>query len=130
MTDLTELRSLQGDQLAHAEEREIAARRKAEDAEERRHEAEERRRAQELLIDVTFVIDLGGILYMISLFIWSSRSHELRQPVSAILNCASLVRSNLIQLREDLNRSLESRSAFQLTPDTISVMDEDLEALG
>lgn len=101
---------LQQAQLSHAEERESAARHMAEESEIRRQEAEERRRAQELLIDVT--------------------SHELRQPVSAILNCASLVRSNHRNLLTRLKGSSENADPFMPDSDLFKTMEEDLEALG
>lgn len=101
---------LQQAQLTHAEEREAAARHKAEESEIRRQEAEERRRAQELLIDVT--------------------SHELRQPVSAILNCASLVRSNYQGLKSALLHSSTTHIPFAPTPDLFMTMEEDMQALG
>lgn len=101
---------LQQAQLDHAEEREAAARHQAEESEIRRQEAEERRRAQELLIDVT--------------------SHELRQPVSAILNCATLVRSNYCNLINNIRESWNSQSLFVPNTELFSSMEEDLEALG
>lgn len=101
---------LQQAQLEHAQEREAAARHQAEESEVRRQEAEERRRAQELLIDVT--------------------SHELRQPVSAILNCATLVRSNYRVLMNSVLESLNNGSRFVLTAELFATMEEDLEALG
>lgn len=91
------------------QEREVTARKRAEEAEERRREADERRRAQELLIDVT--------------------SHELRQPVSAILNCSTLVKENLFRLREKLQKARETGQGFLPEGDFLGVMDEDLEAL-
>lgn len=110
LTDISERRMLQQAQLSHAEEREAAARFKAEDAEVRRQEAEERRRAQELLIDVT--------------------SHELRQPVSAILNCASLVRSNYRALKANMLEAFENQTSFFPYAELFTAMDEDIEALG
>lgn len=101
---------LQQAQLDHAEEREAAARHQAEESEIRRQEAEERRRAQELLIDVT--------------------SHELRQPVSAILNCATLVRSNYRNLINNIRESWNNQSLFVPNTELFSSMEEDLEALG
>lgn len=95
--------------MLHAQEREATARKRAEEAEERRREADERRRAQELLIDVT--------------------SHELRQPVSAILNCSDLVKANLTNLRKDLGKARDNTGSFVPTDDLLSMMDEDLEAL-
>ena len=101
---------LQEAQLAHAEEREAAARQSAAESELRRQEAEDRRRAQELLIDVT--------------------SHELRQPVSAILNCASLIRSNYTKVREDLEKAISENAVFRPDKALLATIDEDLEALG
>lgn len=101
---------LQQAQLDHAEEREAAARHQAEESEVRRQEAEERRRAQELLIDVT--------------------SHELRQPVSAILNCATLVRSNYRILMNNILESFNNQSGFIPSAELFASMEEDLEALG
>ncbi|KAG8830151.1 hypothetical protein FRC17_005343 [Serendipita sp. 399] len=80
---------------------EEALTKRAEDAEERRKEAEERRRGQELLVDVT--------------------SHELRQPVSAVINCANVVLGNLMQeirqvcsilLNEMKNKGIKHSLAF------------------
>ncbi|KAG8820403.1 hypothetical protein FRC17_010162, partial [Serendipita sp. 399] len=82
---------------------------RAEDAEERRIEAEERRRSQELLMDVT--------------------SHELRQPVSAVINCASVVLGNLTRLRKALGDCEEKKQGFEVTPDLLSEIDKDLESL-
>ena len=55
------------------------------EAERRRIEAEEAKRQQEMLVDMT--------------------SHEIRTPVSAILQCSALVRDNLDGLRDRLKRS-------------------------
>lgn len=77
------------------------------EAERRRREAEESRRQQELLVDLT--------------------SHEIRTPVSAILQCSSLVKSNMSTLKAHL---LEARSSgFLPSPELFAEMDEDLEAL-
>lgn len=92
--------------MAHAEERAVTARKQAEEAERARIEADERRRGQELLIDVT--------------------SHELRQPVSAILNCSSLVRSNLGGLYAELTRGVPytpSESMLKLVRDDLDALD-------
>jgi signal transduction histidine kinase len=56
-------------------------------------------------------------------------SHELRQPVSAILNCSSLVRSNLDSLRTLIQQSTSSNAPFVATPELLLAMDEDLDAL-
>ncbi|WWC73350.1 uncharacterized protein I206_107317 [Kwoniella pini CBS 10737] len=77
------------------------------EAERRRLEAEESKHQQELLVDLT--------------------SHEIRTPVSAILQCSSLVRENLTALQGQL-RSIGSEG-FQATPELLAEIDEDLEAL-
>lgn len=77
------------------------------DAEERRREAEESRQQQELLIDLT--------------------SHEIRTPVSAILQCSSLVKENLIALKEQLKWSKDV--GFKPTKELLLDLEEDVEAL-
>jgi len=77
------------------------------DAEERRREAEESRQQQELLIDLT--------------------SHEIRTPVSAILQCSSLVKENLIALKEQLKWHKDI--GFKPTKELLHDLDEDVEAL-
>ncbi len=62
-------------------------------------------KAAELLVDVT--------------------SHELRQPVSAILNCSQLVRTNLENLAEKLRTV--GTGPFMPTPGLIAILEEDLE---
>ncbi|TDL18928.1 hypothetical protein BD410DRAFT_792720 [Rickenella mellea] len=109
ITDVSDQRLFEATRLAHAQEREATARRRAEEAEERRREADRRRRGQELLIDVT--------------------SHELRQPVSAILNCSSLVRTNLAILREDLGHCRTQQTPFTPSQALIEDIDDDLDAL-
>ncbi|KAI0035068.1 hypothetical protein K488DRAFT_44039 [Vararia minispora EC-137] len=110
ITDVSDQRKFEQARLAHAQERELVARKQAEEAEQRRKEADERRRGQaELLIDVT--------------------SHELRQPVSAILNCSSLVRSNLCTLLDALNGSAEQGIPFQPPPAMLKLITDDLDAL-
>ncbi|CCA73349.1 related to sensory transduction histidine kinase [Serendipita indica DSM 11827] len=88
---------------------EESLKKRAEEAEERRKEAEERRRGQELLVDVT--------------------SHELRQPVSAVINCANVVFTNLTKLRKALKEALQKDSGFQVTNQLLAQIDEDLESL-
>ncbi|KAL7425265.1 hypothetical protein Q5752_000953 [Cryptotrichosporon argae] len=73
-------------------------------AEDRRREAEESKRQQELLIDTT--------------------SHEIRTPISAILQCSSLARANLKELRVTLTRP-DFRPSAKLFRD----IDDDIEAL-
>jgi signal transduction histidine kinase/DNA-binding NarL/FixJ family response regulator len=77
------------------------------EAERRRMEAEESKHQQELLVDLT--------------------SHEIRTPVSAILQCSSLVKENLVALTEQLK--LSQNFGFKPTPELLSDMAEDIEAL-
>ena len=56
-------------------------------------------------------------------------SHELRQPVSAILNCSALVRENLASLRDELLECRKLGSNFVPRQVLLNVMEEDLEAL-
>ncbi|WVW79173.1 hypothetical protein I302_101139 [Kwoniella bestiolae CBS 10118] len=77
------------------------------EAERRRIEAEESKQQQELLVDLT--------------------SHEIRTPVSAILQCSSLVKENLTALQGQLRRVGDN--GFKATPQLLAEIDEDLEAL-
>ncbi|PVF95897.1 hypothetical protein CPB86DRAFT_737923 [Serendipita vermifera] len=88
---------------------EDSLKKRAKEAEERRIEAEERRKGQELLVDVT--------------------SHELRQPVSAVINCANLVYKNLNKLREKLGECAKVKRGFMVDDELLSQLDEDLESL-
>jgi signal transduction histidine kinase/DNA-binding NarL/FixJ family response regulator len=77
------------------------------EAERRRQEAEESKHQQELLVDLT--------------------SHEIRTPVSAILQCSSLVKENLVALFEQLK--LTQAVGFRPTKELLSDLAEDIEAL-
>lgn len=77
------------------------------EAERRRIEAEESKRQQELLVDLT--------------------SHEIRTPVSAILQCSSLVKENLASLRDQLARV--GPGGFVPPPTLLAELEQDLEAL-
>lgn len=77
------------------------------DAQQRQREAEESRQQQELLIDLT--------------------SHEIRTPVSAILQCSSLVKENLVALKEQLRWAGEG--GYKPTKELLSDLEEDVEAL-
>lgn len=77
------------------------------DAQQRQLEAEESRQQQELLIDLT--------------------SHEIRTPVSAILQCSSLVKENLIALKDQLKWS--ATTGFKPTKELLDDLEEDVEAL-
>jgi signal transduction histidine kinase/FixJ family two-component response regulator len=77
------------------------------EAEQRRREAEESKQQQELLIDLT--------------------SHEIRTPVSAILQCSSLVKENLVALKEQLKWT--GGNGFMPTKELLHDLEEDVEAL-
>ncbi|BEJ14043.1 hypothetical protein CspHIS471_0312170 [Cutaneotrichosporon sp. HIS471] len=79
------------------------------EAEERRAAAEEARRQQELLIDIT--------------------SHEIRNPISSLMQCASLVKSNLLALQEYMRRAVEEDREIRPTDQLLVTMGEDIEAL-
>ncbi|KAG8714935.1 hypothetical protein FRC11_006434 [Ceratobasidium sp. 423] len=98
LTDISAQKMYEESKLAHARESEMNAKRRAE-------EADERRRAQELLIDVT--------------------SHELRQPVSAILNSAQLIRSNLVDLRQ----ALVTNEHLMIDPKLVAALEDDIDSL-
>ncbi|CAE6437936.1 unnamed protein product [Rhizoctonia solani] len=116
LTDISAQKMYEESKLAHAQESEMNAKRRAE-------EADERRRAQggsptplgypkpylvfclELLIDVT--------------------SHELRQPVSAILNSAQLIRSNLVDLRQ----ALVTNEGLLIDPKLVAALEDDIDSL-
>ena len=77
------------------------------DAEERRKEAEESKHQQELLIDLT--------------------SHEIRTPVSAILQCSSLVKENLVSLKDELRAT--GTAGFRPNAEFMDNLEQDVEAL-
>jgi signal transduction histidine kinase len=79
------------------------------EAEQRRAEAEEAKRQQELLIDIT--------------------SHEIRNPISSLMQCASLVKTNLLCLRDQLSDVIARSIEFIPTRQLLMTLDEDLEAL-
>ncbi|KAG8934137.1 hypothetical protein FRC02_010514 [Tulasnella sp. 418] len=109
VTDVSDRHLYEEAQIFRAKEREALAKHRAIEAEEREKEADQRRRAQELLVDVT--------------------SHELRQPVSAILNCSALVRGNLASLYDKLLKCIEEALPFTPSRVLLNTMDDDLEAL-
>jgi signal transduction histidine kinase len=77
------------------------------DAEQRSKELEEQKRQQDLLVD--FV------------------SHEIRTPVSAILQCSSLVKQNLEVLREGFAKA--GPDGFRPTQEIVDDLAQDLDAL-
>ncbi|KAM0749615.1 hypothetical protein T439DRAFT_326495 [Meredithblackwellia eburnea MCA 4105] len=80
LTDVTAQSKAEQAILAVSQEREVLAHKAAQDAEARRQVAVEEKRQQELLVDTT--------------------SHELRNPISAILGNAQLTRSSMRALRD------------------------------
>lgn len=76
------------------------------EAEQRRILAEEQKRQQEQLVDFT--------------------SHEIRTPVSAILQCSSIVKENLVQLQQQL---MSNDGYVRATPELLTQVAEDVAAL-
>ncbi|KAL7422481.1 hypothetical protein Q5752_003129 [Cryptotrichosporon argae] len=79
------------------------------EAEQRREEAEEARRQQELLIDTT--------------------SHEIRNPVSSLMQCAALVKTNLEAVLDQVRAALADGRAVVPTPQLVRTLEEDIEGL-
>lgn len=77
------------------------------EVERRRREAEESKQHQEFLVDLI--------------------SHEIRTPVSAILQCSSLVKENLVALKEQLRFS--QGKGFQPSAHLLDDLEEDVGAL-
>ncbi|AFR96575.2 hypothetical protein C343_04702 [Cryptococcus neoformans C23] len=88
---------------------EESQRRQVIEAEQRRLDAEEAKRQQELLIDIT--------------------SHEIRNPISSVMQCSSLVKTNLLSLQEQLHIAMANHTAFIPTRQLMNNIEEDLEAL-
>jgi signal transduction histidine kinase/CheY-like chemotaxis protein len=77
------------------------------EAERRRLEAEESKRQQELLVDLT--------------------SHEIRTPVSAILQCSSMAKENLVVLNRELKDA--GVEGFKPNGEVLNNLEQDIEAL-
>ncbi|KAJ1307038.1 hypothetical protein OPQ81_008017 [Rhizoctonia solani] len=107
--DINEQYRLEEARIALAEEREHIAASRAEDAETQRQLEVERRRAQELLIDVT--------------------SHELRQPVSAIIQNAEVVTTNMKGLRDLLCDCRKRGISYTPTDRLLNELEDDLQAM-
>ncbi|KAG8690757.1 hypothetical protein FRC11_009316 [Ceratobasidium sp. 423] len=90
--------------IALAEEREHVAASRAEDA-----EAQRQLEVEQLLIDVT--------------------SHELRQPVSAIIQNAEVVRTNMKGLRNLLHDCRKRNICFNPTDRMLAELEDDLQAM-
>lgn len=84
-------------------------RQRVRDAERRREEAEAAKSQQELLIDIT--------------------SHEIRNPISSLMQCSSLVKTNMLVLQEELQRTLDEGRSFRPTTQLLLTISDDLEAL-
>ncbi|GAA6050047.1 hypothetical protein JCM3770_001931 [Rhodotorula araucariae] len=110
VTDTTAQARAEEAMLKLSKEREALAKAEAEEAEQRRKTAVDEKQQQELLIDVT--------------------SHEIRNPISAILQNADLTRSSLQSLRRKLGE-LKDRGALpsELDGNLVNNLDEDIEAL-
>ncbi|CCO32341.1 hypothetical protein BN14_06400 [Rhizoctonia solani AG-1 IB] len=107
--DINEQFRLEEARIALAEEREHVAALRAEDAEAQRQLEVKRRTAQELLIDVT--------------------SHELRQPVSAIIQNAEVVRANMKGLRDLFHDCRKRNISYTPTDRLLGEMEDDLQAM-
>ncbi|GAB1518066.1 hypothetical protein RhiTH_001124 [Rhizoctonia solani] len=107
--DINEQYRLEEARIALAEEREHIAASRAEDAETQRQLEVKRRTAQELLIDVT--------------------SHELRQPVSAIIQNAEVVRTNMKGLRDILHDCRKRGLSYTPTDRLLEELEDDLQAM-
>ncbi|CAE6519532.1 unnamed protein product [Rhizoctonia solani] len=113
ITDINEQHRAEEARIALAEEREHMAAIRAEEAEAQRQLEVERRRAQELLIDVT--------------------SHELRQPVSAIIQNAEVnaevVRTNMKALRDLMHDCQRRKISYSPTERMLTELEDDLQAM-
>ncbi|CAE6472804.1 unnamed protein product [Rhizoctonia solani] len=109
ITDINEQHRAEEVRIALAEEREHMAATRAEEAEAQRQLEVERRRAQELLIDVT--------------------SHELRQPVSAIIQNAEVVSTNMKGLRDVLHDCQRRKVPYSPTERMLTELEDDLQAM-
>ncbi|CUA74663.1 protein-histidine kinase [Rhizoctonia solani] len=109
ITDINEQHRAEEVRISLAEEREHMAATRAEEAEAQRQLEVERRRAQELLIDVT--------------------SHELRQPVSAIIQNAEVVRTNMKGLRDILHDCQRRKVPYSPTDRMLTELEDDLQAM-
>ncbi|KAJ1307039.1 hypothetical protein OPQ81_008018 [Rhizoctonia solani] len=109
ITDINEQHRAEEARIALAEEREHMAATRAEEAEAQRQLEVERRRAQELLIDVT--------------------SHELRQPVSAIIQNAEVVRTNMKGIHDLLHDCHRRKIPYSPTERMLTELEEDLQAM-
>ncbi|KAH7327637.1 hypothetical protein B0J17DRAFT_680426 [Rhizoctonia solani] len=109
VTDINEQHRAEEVRIALAEEREHMAAIRAEEAEAQRQLEVERRRAQELLIDVT--------------------SHELRQPVSAIIQNAEVVRTNMKALRDLMHDCQRRKISYSPTERMLTELEDDLQAM-
>ncbi|GAA5892970.1 hypothetical protein JCM8208_004139 [Rhodotorula glutinis] len=108
-TDTSAQARLEEAVLNFAKQREVEAKVRADEAEVSRKAAVEEKRQQEVLIDVT--------------------SHEIRNPISAIIQNASFTRSSLEAVRADF-LDLKAHDALPAVLDAkIDELGEDIEAL-
>jgi len=56
-------------------------------------------------------------------------SHELRNPVSAILQNSELAKQSLLLIRDAMVASLGHDSMMTVTSDILSALDQDIESL-
>lgn len=96
------------------------------EAEQRRAAAEEARRQQELLIDITSYVHIAHDRLPPG---YADTRHEIRNPISSLMQCASLVKSNLLALYEQMQRAVEEERGIRPTDQLLVTMGEDLDAL-
>ncbi|GAA5868815.1 hypothetical protein JCM3774_003906 [Rhodotorula dairenensis] len=110
VTNVTAQTRAEEELIKLSKEREERAKRDVEEAQERTRIAIEEKRQQELLIDVT--------------------SHEIRNPISAVLQNAEVTRTSLQSIRATLEQ-LKKKDALpaQLGEDVLHDLEEDIEAL-
>lgn len=123
-SDLSDRHLYEAARIAQAQEREAIAQLRAADAERQRAEADERRRAQGSRL-LRADPEPSYLIHSASELLVDVTSHELRQPVSAILNCSQLVRTNLDNLAAALRKSRDV--PFVPTDSLLREIEEDLE---
>jgi signal transduction histidine kinase len=61
--------------------------------------------------------------------ILTATSHEIRNPISSLMQCSSLVKTNLLSLQEQFDMSIRTATPFKPTSQLLTTIHEDLEAL-
>ncbi|KDN38662.1 hypothetical protein RSAG8_09337, partial [Rhizoctonia solani AG-8 WAC10335] len=124
--DINEQYRLEEARIALAEERAYMAASRAEDAEAQRQLEIERRTAQELLIDVT-----SHELRLVPVLKYFTKTRQIvnRQPVSAIIQNAEVVRTNMKGLRDLLQDCRKRGISYTPTDRFLRELEDDLQAM-